>query len=379
MSLRVECHPVLNLEDTLIERWRRLEDRALEPNAFLSPSFVLPAVRNLCPGKRPFAILVFLASGGGNHLVGAGVFDRLRASRIFPLPHVAAFVAPQETFMTGLLLDRDHADPAAESILAALAGLPGTHGIVFEQRCLNSAQGELLAAVSRRLGFPWTGKDYSRPILDRNEMPPDYPRGFLSRNSLKKRRRGLRELQQKGELVFKFHDSTALDNQDEILNEFMRLEHMGWKADAGTSLLSTPSRTRFFQEMCKAFSQSGQLLWSQTSVGGTVISSTCNLVSGRCGFAYKLGWDTDYADARPGMLQEVELAKTFQRGLSELEAFDSCVDEGSFLTGLWSGRRTVSSGVFAVSRSGELLARTLARVRRLKQQGKASTKGGFKQ
>ena len=361
MDLRVESRPVSALDVRFINQWLELESAALEPNAFLSPNFVLPAAHYICPNQEPFCVFVYDGAADDGELHGLGIFERKQGNRTFPLPHVAAFVAPQETFLTGLLLKPDRASECIAALFEYFGHHPNTHGVLFEQRCLNSEQGNLITSTASKNGIPWIGRTYTRPILDNDVIPNDYPRGHLSRNSLKKWRRGMRVLQSNGAVTFDFIIENATETA--IIDEFMRLENDGWKGDAGTSILSHPSRELFFREMCANFGRHQNLIWTQTLINGTVISSTCNLVSGRHGFAYKLGWDRGWSAARPGILQEVELAGQFQKNLKEIDAFDSCVDENSYLHGLWPGVRQIATGVFPITRTGVLAARAVDLVR----------------
>ena len=55
----------------------------------------------------------------------------------------------------------------------------------------------------------------------------------------------------------------------------------------------------------------------------------------------------------PGVLNEVELMRSFQQGAcSDLEFFDSGATEGSYMDNLWTGRRTLISTAIASTSIG---------------------------
>ncbi len=84
---RVRISRFGELDEATISGWKDLEDRALESNAYLSPRFVIPAVRRLCAPKEAQEILfVFVerGNGGAAGLYGAGVFRRSPGTTSLP-------------------------------------------------------------------------------------------------------------------------------------------------------------------------------------------------------------------------------------------------------------------------------------------------------
>jgi hypothetical protein len=73
-------------DSQLIGQWEQLEQRALEANPFLSPHFVLPAVRHLTP-QRDVLFLVLESEGEfSSELVGLGAFERTRGTMVAHVP-----------------------------------------------------------------------------------------------------------------------------------------------------------------------------------------------------------------------------------------------------------------------------------------------------
>jgi hypothetical protein len=105
------------LDHETVKSWESLEDRALESNAYLSPRFVIPAMRHLGkPEELRQTIFVFVekANGVTVDLVGAGVFVKTAGNRSFPLPHLRAFRS-LHSYLAGILIDRDEAEGTLRS------------------------------------------------------------------------------------------------------------------------------------------------------------------------------------------------------------------------------------------------------------------------
>ena len=143
---RVE--PLSQLDPKTLSEWAELEKRALEPNPFLSPDFVIPAAKHLTPHINPQVLLIRESRGSTQRLSGIGVFVQNKWSRRLPAPHLAAYATPHDTFMSGLLIEEERAQACIEKFFEFVSQLPNIHGIDFEQRCRSSAQGKLLPRAS---------------------------------------------------------------------------------------------------------------------------------------------------------------------------------------------------------------------------------------
>ncbi|MEM9412406.1 MAG: GNAT family N-acetyltransferase [Planctomycetota bacterium] len=368
-KITIETHDLRNLSSRLIEQWQELEDRALQANAFMSPNFVLPAAQYLTPQKKLNCLFIFESLQSSSRLIGLGIFEKVAGRRSFPLPHLVSYVTNTESFLSGLLLseEQEHAATAARSFFDHARRLNGIHGIHFCQRCRNSSQGKLFDQIATEQGSRWVGFDYTRPVLKRTEGQPNLLNQHLSRNRLKKYRRARRRLYQQGVFSFNIYRNIDAIHQRECAQTFVSLEDDGWKGSGGSSLHANINKRKFFHDMTNRFAENGKLLWTQSQLDHQVVSSTCNLISGRCGFAYKLGWLEKFQHASPGMIQEIDLANAFFDGRIDLEEFDSCVDQHSFLHHLWPGQRQISTGTFPLTSTGWLASRATHAVRELKQ------------
>src|SRR4029079_2522001 len=174
----VRVMDVRAIPDDLVTAWSALEARALEPNAYLSPHFVLPSVRHVDPNAPLLALLSVRDSGGdrdARQLVGVMVAQGVVGTRSFPVPHLLAYTS-QFTFLTGILLDRDHAEAALEALFDHMGQRKWEwHGIEFDGVWSDGATFDLLQRISARRKMRlqvWNEKNRAvlRPYLDRERI-----------------------------------------------------------------------------------------------------------------------------------------------------------------------------------------------------------------
>lgn len=325
-----------DLSDDDQRAWAELEGRAAEPNAFLSPHFVLPALRHL--DSRASVVLAWvehLNGEGRRDVVGVGVFHRTLGTRSFPWPHLKAYQS-EHTYLGGLLVDAHAVSAVVEALRQALSRsgglwqgleLPKVDGggalaRVVQDRSGRHLSGQLLGVQERSmLTLAACGEDLLREVLGRK---------------LNEINRCLRRLREQGEVSW---HCLRRDIPAESVEAFLHLEHQGWKGESGTSLRSTPAGERFFREAVARFDQAGRALFTELRVDDRVVASTCNFVSGRMGFAFKVGWDPALRRLGPGMLNEVEFIRQVQVHCPDLDTFDSGASADSFINRLWPERR----------------------------------------
>lgn len=350
------------LDDRLIDAWRRLGERALEPNAYLTPMFVLPALAHL-GASLPLEILLIETSSG--QLVGVGIFKRRSLLPLLPLEFLEGFRS-KHSYLTGLLIDRACAGPAVDAFFAFVSA-PGSrwHGVRFDWLNSGNALGALLLERARRQNIWWSESErMRRAVLRPQRDNAEVLLGRIPAPRLRDLRRCLRRLDEKGEVDWRIVCGKALT--DDVIDCFLSLEHMGWKGEAGTSVRANPAHERFFKAMIAGFRECAGVFFTELRVDGRVIASTCNLVSGARAFAFKIGWNPEYARFSPGMLNELCLLERAGQTVGHLELIDSGAVEGSFIDRLWFDRQDLVSGVFATTRIGKLCFAVAAARRRLR-------------
>jgi hypothetical protein len=342
--------------------WLDLEARAVEPNAYHSPCFVLPALQYLDPAAKAVVVLIERQSPGSNDLVGLAVVRQRLRSASCPLPHVETYMSRHAYLGVPLLDSHDGAD-AAQALLRKVRSLaPASAGLVIRHldkygallaslEDLTRDAGRALScygATNRAMLIPtWSGTDTST-------------RSRARFTEIERCRRRMNEI---GQLRWAAHRGPICDEQ---VDDLLRLEHLGWKAAGGTSLRSSADDEAFFRDMTARFAAAGRAFFTDLRLDGRTVASTANYVSGGAGFAFKVGWDRHYSRFGLGILNEAELVRHAASVCGDLRFMDSGAAQGSFIDKLWPQRRKLVTVFLPTSRWGATAWKALGLLRSLR-------------
>ena len=333
--------------------WRALERRALEPNAYLSPRFVVPALDGLSPPDRPWAVAVWSAHAPAS-LLGMAVLRREPARLRFPLPHAQAW-GGVHAYVGGLMLDAAQAQPALGALLDAVASRsPALH---LRDLPSDGPTATLLQVVTRQRRLSWFGGHrYERACLDlASEGAAARWQTHVTGARRREAARLKRRLAERGRLDWHWLRADGVD--EAAVDRFLALEHAGWKGQEGTSLQSHPAQENFFRGMTEAFRRDGELFFTELRLDGKAIASSCNLRSGDRGFAFKVAFDPEHARCGPGILNELGLLAALETDCDGLRHLDSGAQPGSFIEHYWPDRVALVSGTLALHPVAEAAAR----------------------
>lgn len=347
---------------TFVRRWRHLESRSIEGNAFRSPDLVLPALRLPDHSRdKPFGLAVESANGD---LLGLGVFEESRGSRLLPLTHLRSWQSDYSLF-DGLLVDRNAAHDVLTSLFRFVAGDSRWNGIGFEDRSSDSVLSTELDRAAETIGTAWH-EDWSvdRAVIPVSEIPDDGFASLYSKSRRKTLKQSIRRLQSRGAVSYALHIPEA--GETRAVDEFLRLEALGWKGEQGTAMAVDPAHTQFCRDLVGGFAENSRAVFGELKVDGRIVASTLNLLAGDTLFAVKIGWDPEFADCSPGTLSELSLLQHC-RELSGIRQIDSCAKPGSYVGKVWPWRTTLTTGVFTTSMTGTLAASALGRIKQLKR------------
>ncbi len=302
--------------------------------------------------------------------MGAGVFVRSSGKRNFPLPHLRAFLS-LHSYLSGILVDRDEAERAIQAFFQFFCNKKATwHGVRFDYLSVDSPQADLIAGVSEKFASPWQEQERMyRAIFVPSEGGNAYIQTQYSSDRRKNIRRMRRLLEEKGNVRWSALFGAEVGEGN--IEHFLEVEHMGWKGEEGTSLRSRPSHEAFFREMVQGFREGKRLFFTEMCLDDAVIASTSNLISGRTGFAFKVGYHPGYARMSPGVLNEVEFIQRAPDLCRSLSYIDSGALEGSYIDQLWAGRRALASGMFGTTPLGRTVLRGLGQMQRVKRWGRS--------
>lgn len=340
--------------------WSELGLHAAQPNVFAMPQFVVPSARWLTP-RKPVVIALFERAGRARReLVGVGCFTLERPGLLVPVPHLRSY-ASEHSYRSGLLLAPGEATPVAEALSRPAAGGPHRwRALAFHNIEAAGEDFRALRAQADRQGGGWIEmRRFQRPVL---RLRPGVPADELVPGSVRKDlRRRRRRLQERGAVEIEIICDPARLGQ--AVEHHLRLEHAGWKAQAGSSMLSSGNNAAFFREMVEGFGAIGAAVFVETRVEGEVIASTSNCLVGNVFSAFKTGWDPRFAQASPGRLNEIALFERMAGRWPAIEKFDSNAREDSYLADMLPDRDAMVSGVLAL---GAGTARALAAARWLR-------------
>ncbi len=352
-----------SLSQSEIDGWENLEERAVEPNAYLSPHFVIPAARYLTPQSPPLIAVAERQGPTGSVVVGIAVIQKASPSAI--VPRFATY-RPVHSFLSGLLLDRDAFEDVLTAMLAAFARL--------DARCwtldipLVWADGMLIRSASSLIRHVTRHQAHIR-LIPRAVLDPSKGEELLRHPDIAKRLRDIdrrmRRLRERGIVEWRYHWKEGIP--DTVIEHFLTLEHAGWKGAGGSSLRSRDAEEAFFWDMVGRFGRARRAFFSELTLDGEPIASTCNFISGRVGFAFKIGWHPDYADFSPGLLNEVEFMRAAPKNFAELELIDSGASPDSFINKLWLSRRFLTTLVIPMNRRGGSMLLAIGTLRQMKR------------
>ena len=236
--------------------WDGLLLRSLEPNVFMEPGFCLSAALHLSSARRPIFVLVWsLAQDGLRTLLAICPLIRPRP----PLRRVASSWFHDLSALAAPLLDRDHAGPALQAILAWIGWRhPGCGAWLVPSLATDGATARALEAVALQ-----TSRHMR--LLDRRRRAVLGPPGdgmaagleAVSRKKAKDLLRLRRRLDGLG--VLRYQSAQGGDELRDALENFLMLEARGWKGRRGTALMMRPEQAAFARAMTRLMARAGQM------------------------------------------------------------------------------------------------------------------------
>ena len=356
-----------DVEPETVTAWSQLESRSLESNVYLSPHFVLPAIKHIDSKAPIIVMLIEIESDNKKSLIGVGVFIRRTATKKLPLPHLEAYLSPH-SFSSGLLVDQECSGLVFSAFLNFMKNNSKKYqGVVFNYCFSEGAVSGLIEYARNTYGLKWFEFDsMDRAVL----YPEESGENYINQRIPSRKKdicRGLRKLEKIGSVDWRVRDGNSADLK-EAINCFLELEDMGWKGEAGSSLLSHSGHVNFFREMASELLAKKQAFFAELTLDGKVISSSFNLISGNAGFAFKIGCNPCFSKGAPGLINELELIRNASDIFEMQDYVDSGTVAGSYLEKLWLERHRHVYGALATTVPARNLLTIADHFRNRKQQ-----------
>jgi CelD/BcsL family acetyltransferase involved in cellulose biosynthesis len=332
-AFRVEWRG-LDALPALAEEWRALAARALEPNVFYEPEFMLAAAPVF--GEGAGAVLVRSAAGRL-----AGLFPARTARWRGLATRLEGWTHPYAPLGTPLV-DRNDADGAIMAWLEHLAGdtaMPAQLLLPFvpDDGAFAKVLDAVLAGSGRRHAA--FGR-HQRAMLDPGAQRQGYVERAVSAGKRKELRRQRRRLEDIAPVTFT--TATGAQDIDAALKDFLVLEASGWKGLAGTAIVGDPRVKSFVQGAVAALAADRRARIDRLFLNGRAVAASITLTSGDAAWCWKIAYNEGVARASPGVQLALDLTDSLLAQPSPARV-DSCAIAGHpMIDHIWRERLTLS-------------------------------------
>jgi CelD/BcsL family acetyltransferase involved in cellulose biosynthesis len=362
-GLRIDWRPLASLAE-VIDEWRALSVRAVEPNVFYNPDFALAAAPAF--GREVGAGLVWL----GAKLVGFFPARITRRRYGLYVPVLVGWTHPYAPLGTPLVAG----EVAKEAIAAWLdhlafnADMPGLMLLPLVPE--NGPFAATLSSVLRTRQHA-VFASHRRALLAPGAKRADYLVRTIGGRTRKEWRRQRRRLEDKGAVSMVTASGTA------ALDDFLALEASGWKGRAGTAARDDSALREFMHRAMTDLADKASI--HRLLVGERAIAAAITLRHRDHGWFWKIAYDEAWAQFSPGVLLALELTESLLQD-ETLARVDSCATANHpMIDRVWHERLALAdhfigtrpTGAFffsrrleALRRGGIAAAKTLLRRRR---------------
>ena len=341
-----EYRSLADITDEFLADWRNLEDSTFEDNVYLSPDFVIPAIARLTPDIDFVIFAVRTNSPNSEKLIAVGVFEEGKSCMRFPFRYLTAYQSIH-SFLSGLMISQDSLDMAVSGFFDYLRNSAWS-AIRFDDFPDGFASNTHICKLLDQKRIVWHQlSQYERAVLSNTALGLEDGPAISSKKTRKSIARNHKKLSECGEVEYRI--LLGENVTDEVMQAFVNVENSGWKKDEGSSLASNKNETMFFNEMMSLFAKRKRAFFCELRLDGEVICSTSNMISGKTGFAFKIGRSSEYDKFGVGMITESLFVEDAQNHLSGLNSIDSGSQPGSYIEKLWDGRRVLTSGFYSLN------------------------------
>ena len=300
MAVRAVGWTTMDAPDARLS-WDALAACASEPNPFNESWYLLAALRAFDP-QGTVKLLRFEADG---ELAGLLPLHMPGKYYRWPVPHLAGWVhancflgAPliarglEPEFWRALFAWAD--GNAARGLFLHLAQMPLTGPVSAALQEVLHEQGRHAAVVHRE----------DRAMLASDLSPESYFEASLSTKKRKELRRQYNRLSELGQVAMARTMSDA--GLTRWIEDFLALEHSGWKGTNGSAIASHQTTTRMFKEALFGAATQGRLERLTLTLDDEPIAMLANFITAPGAFSYKTAFDERYARYSPGVLVQRE-------------------------------------------------------------------------
>jgi CelD/BcsL family acetyltransferase involved in cellulose biosynthesis len=344
------------LSDITASQWRRLAERAVEPNGYYLPDWEL-AVNASARGRTGVSALgawrdAPAAQDGAANLIGLmPVITMWRAYRI-PLP-VLVSADPYGALSTPLI-DRDMANDAVAGLMLG-ARRAGAHALILRDMALDGAAMKVFTELLQQDGMrPLVLQSHLRACLDATRDADELLRDALGSKKLKELRRQRNRLAEHGAIRFEVARTPA--DVASAVEIFLNLEASGWKAKRGTALMQDEGDAGFVRRAAKALAETGQCEIVTLRAGDTAVAASIVLRHLDRAFYFKLGVDERFAKLSPGVQLTLDLTRHLCADPAIAMADSTASADHPMINPIWRGRLAIGDVVIPLRRNDPMVS-----------------------
>jgi len=324
--------------------WRALAARALEPNVFYEPSFVLAAAPVF--GRDAGAVLIWSAAPP-RRLVGlfpARVEERRYGLK---LPVLVGWTHPYAPLGTPLV-DRGVAEPVLAAWLNHIGGdaaLPGL--LLLPLVPQDGAFAATLRAALDHAAMPVADFDrHCRALLAPQGDRSHYAERALGARKIKELRRVMRRLSESGAVLLATAAEPAAIAAS--LEDFLELEAAGWKGKAGTAAACDDEIGRFVKAAVSGLAAEGKASIKRLLLDGRPIAVAIALRSGDAAWFWKTAYDESFARYSPGIVLATALTEDLAKDATIAQTDSCAIADHPMMNQMWRERLSLCDMLIAV-------------------------------
>lgn len=349
VAAELQRRGLVRLDEVPLPLWRDLHARALEPNVYYDPAWVLSLFRHAFGGAAVSALLAGDRGAAPRLTALIPVQWAWQALRL-PVPVLVAWRAYAS--LTVPPLDEGDPEGAAVALLDA-AQASGARALLLPQVAVSGAAfAAISAALSRRGIAPKILRSYRRAGLDAGGEGDAVIRAALGAKKLKELRRQRNRLSDAGPVSVDVASAPA--DVADALERFLLLEVAGWKGRRGTSLGQDAGHAAFIRAASAALAAEGRFEIVEIVRNGVVLASGLIVRHRDRAFFFKLAIDEGEAKASPGVQLTLEVTRRLCSDPRVRFADSSADSEHPMIDRIWRERISIAD-VLVPLRTGDPL------------------------
>ena len=318
--------------------WRALATRALEPNPFVEPDFLMLCARHL----ESYADTTLVVAQEGDAFRGVIPIVTFESPHIPPRTVAITGGRPRAgRLLDTPLVDSTCADPAMGALLDALHGAVKERGwpgiVAMDMVGIDGPTVECLHRMCEIRRFPvFTKEPWERATISRTGRWANPIDGDRRREIGRRQRLLAKETGAEVALVDRTLDPTALE-------DFLKMEMAGWKGQVGGQAFgSSPETMAWFGDWHRQWVATGRLTILSLQVGQTPVAMQYFVRAGEGFFCFRIAYDETFAKYKPGAML-LYLALNYLRDNTDAAWLDSTSDkDNEFFLGMLPERRKLA-------------------------------------